>query len=103
MDTLKKLFMERTKTFREQQNLTQEQLGKKMSVSRITVVRWETGERTPDLDSVEKIARALNKKVNLVFEDDYDEETVKMCKKIRSLNPDAKSHILGLIDLLQSK
>ena len=54
--------MEQTKTFREQQNLTQEQLGKKMSVSRITVVRWETGERTPDLDSVEKIARALNKK-----------------------------------------
>ena len=38
------------KELRNEKNLTQEQLAEKLSVSRRTVSRWETGSNMPDLD-----------------------------------------------------
>ena len=37
------------KKFREEKNLTQQQLADKLYVSRQTVCRWENGSRCPDL------------------------------------------------------
>ncbi|MDR3189628.1 MAG: helix-turn-helix transcriptional regulator [Lactobacillaceae bacterium] len=44
---------------REQQNMTLEQLGEVIDVSKVTISRYETGKRRPDLETIGKIAEAL--------------------------------------------
>lgn len=46
--------------WREEKGLTQQQLGDRLETSDVTVSRWETGKRKPDLDAQAAIAEALN-------------------------------------------
>lgn len=41
-------------------NMTQEDLSKAASVSRVAIARYESGTRTPTVDVAARIARALN-------------------------------------------
>ena len=45
--------------WREHCRLTQEQLGQRLGTSGVTVSRWETGKRQPNLDAQAAIAEAL--------------------------------------------
>lgn len=47
----------RLNQLRKLSGMTQEQLAEKLSVSRQTVSRWETGGALPDLESIVKISR----------------------------------------------
>ncbi len=58
----------RVKEFREKENLTQEELAKKASVSRNTISSIETESNTNvTYEVMEKIANALNRKVATIF------------------------------------
>lgn len=46
--------------WREHCGLTQEALGGRIEVSHVTVSRWETGKRRPDLDAQAALAEALD-------------------------------------------
>ena len=45
--------------FRKRKNLTQEALAELVGVARQTIVKWEAGERAPDLDMAGQLAEAL--------------------------------------------
>jgi len=45
--------------FRKRKNMTQEALAEKIGVARQTVVKWEAGESTPDLETAGLLAEAL--------------------------------------------
>lgn len=45
--------------WREKRGLTQIQLGERLGTSDVTVSRWETGKRKPDLDAQAAICEAL--------------------------------------------
>ncbi|ORT99908.1 Transcriptional regulator [Anaerovibrio sp. JC8] len=45
---------------REEQKMTQEELGRKISVSSKAISKWETGQGFPDISLLEVLARALN-------------------------------------------
>ena len=45
---------------RREQNLTQEQLAKKIGVSNKTVSKWETGKTMPDYSIVELLCQVLH-------------------------------------------
>lgn len=47
------------KAFREQKNLTQEQLAEQLNVTRQAVSSWETEKTQPDVETLHKIACAL--------------------------------------------
>ena len=53
-------FSDNIKKFREERNLTQQQLADKLYVSRQTVCRWENGSRSPDLITAKKLALELD-------------------------------------------
>lgn len=53
-------FGESIKIKREQLGMTQQELAKKLFVSRQTVCRWENGSRCPDLIMAKKIALVLD-------------------------------------------
>ena len=55
----KKIFCERLKAARKGRNLTLEQLGSQLEVTKQTVSRWEKGERYPALDVLYTIAEVL--------------------------------------------
>ena len=51
---------ERIKTLRESLNMTQEELGKKIGVTGVTIMRYEKGQRKINVNVLEKIAQVLN-------------------------------------------
>ncbi len=53
-------FALRLKELRENINLSQNTLSQELGVSQGTVGMWETGERTPKLDVLNKIAKYFN-------------------------------------------
>ena len=44
---------------RKHQNMTQEDLAKKLNVSRSTIASWESGRNTPDVNSLIELSKAL--------------------------------------------
>ena len=62
MVTFKEDVLQKLKKAREDKGLTQGQLGELLSVSRVTISRWESGERCPDLDTIERISEILGMK-----------------------------------------
>ena len=52
---------------RTAKGLTQEQLAEKLFVTRQTVSAWETGKAQPDLETLERIAAALETEVTEVI------------------------------------
>lgn len=51
---------ENIRYFRKKANLTQEQLAKKMGVSAQMIYKWENGKSNPKIETVRKIASALD-------------------------------------------
>lgn len=52
-------FSENLKLQRQKKNLSQEDLGKLIGVSGVTIMRYEKGTRQPKLETIKKIANAL--------------------------------------------
>lgn len=48
------------KLFREQKNITQSELAEKLNVTRQAVSNWENEKTEPDIDTLHKIASALD-------------------------------------------
>lgn len=62
--------MEKIRQQREQQGLSQRALAKRAGVAPSTVYEAETGRRTPELESLKKIAAALGVKVADLLEEE---------------------------------
>lgn len=60
---------------REQQGLTQTELGEKVGVTRQTIAVWERGERLPSFGQVSRIADALHVPVDLLIKPPNDTES----------------------------
>ena len=52
-------FQRNLKSWRTNRNLTVRQLAVKLGASPASIIRWESGEMSPTLDTVVKIAEAL--------------------------------------------
>ena len=46
----------RLRKLRKERKLTQEQLGKAIHVSKVSISGYESGERTPDTDNLKRLA-----------------------------------------------
>ena len=55
------------RSYREQANMSQGDLGNLLGVTRQTIAAWENGERAPSLEQLSKIARALNTPLELLL------------------------------------
>jgi len=52
------------KKIREEKNLSQQKLAKKLEVAQSTVAMWEASQRTPKLGELNRLARVLNITIN---------------------------------------
>lgn len=55
------------KTLREKNGLTQEQLAKRLMVTRQAVSRWETGETQPNTDTLKLLSREFDISINTLL------------------------------------
>ncbi|MBQ9827845.1 MAG: helix-turn-helix transcriptional regulator [Lachnospiraceae bacterium] len=53
------MLSEKIRNLRKQNNLTQEELAEKLSVSRQAITKWETGNGIPDIGNLETLAKAF--------------------------------------------
>lgn len=60
-------FPSRLKQLRRHKKMTQEQLGKQAGVTKVSISLYESGRRTPDLETITKIADALEVSVDYLL------------------------------------
>lgn len=72
---------------RKDNNLSQEELGNKINVSRQAVSKWENGESNPELDKIREISKVFNVSYDYLLNDEIcaqetkNDENVKNKKK----------------------
>ena len=77
--------------FRKQMNMTQETLAERVNVARQTIVKWESGESSPDLETAGRIAEVLQVSVDDLV--NTQEGEVESDRKMKG------KHIFGLVTI----
>lgn len=57
------MFADNLKQLRKEKGLTQTQFASEFNIATGTIAMWETGKRTPDTETLKKIARYFNDRV----------------------------------------
>ena len=78
---------EKIKLFRKQKKLTQEQLGQLVDLSGVAIMRYEKGQREPNRETIEKIAKVLEVAPSQIYGwDDFDEKYNQNGKLAKDVN-----------------
>lgn len=91
-------FGEKLKALRTERGLTQEQLAARLYVSRTAVSKWETGGGSPNLDSLQAVARLFDVSVDDLLS--ADELIVLARDERRSTARSSGMLSFGLLDVL---
>ena len=76
-------FNEKLKKYREENNLTQEDLANKLHVSRQAISKYETGRAYPSIDILQDIAKLLNMTVDeLLSKNELAKETIEIKNRV---------------------
>ena len=67
---------------RKKKGLSQEQLANELEVSRQAVFKWESGENTPDLEKIKKLAKLFNVSFDVLLDDEKEVEDIKEAEVI---------------------
>lgn len=98
METANK-FGERLLTLREQRNETQEQLAKAINITRQSLSRYETNERTPNIDLIYRIAKHYEISSDYLLgltESPTIEPTKSAAEKYIGLSPEATEYLADM-------
>lgn len=91
-------FGEKIQTLRNQNKWTQEQLAKKLYVSRTAVSKWESGKGYPNIDSLKDIAKLFNKTIDELLS---SEEIIDIAKEENNSNIKRTNNLIyGLLDVI---
>lgn len=93
---------ERITQLRKQLHLSQDELAKKVDVSRTIIGNYERNTNAPSIEILLKIAKVFNVSVDyLIGESElssFDKELLKRIEDIEQLDADTKQHLFFLID-----
>ena len=99
---------ERIKNIREQRNISQKELAKKIGVSNSRLSNWELGINRPDVDSLALICNALGISADILLDintdvfNKYTPSEQALIKKYRLLSAKEQTVVDNLIDGLAS-
>ncbi|RZI47903.1 helix-turn-helix domain-containing protein [Lactococcus kimchii] len=72
---------ERLKILRKEHKITQKNLAIKLGIAQPRILEWEKGKRTPNKDSLEKLAKVFNVSVSYLL----GETNIRSANKINEL------------------
>lgn len=102
-------FKERLKRLRKERKWTQEELGKKINVTKVSVSGYENGNRSPDTETLQKIAdifmvtvdyllgRSDDPELTETEETQMESDVSKWMKAIESLPPDEANEVREMV------
>lgn len=93
---------ERLIQLRKQLNLSQDDLAKKIGVSRTIIGNYERNTNTPSIEVLVKIAKTFNVTIDYLIGEgelsSYDKEVMKRIEDIDKLDKSTKEHLFFLVD-----
>ncbi len=93
---------ERITQLRKQQQLSQEELAKRVDVSRTIIGNYERNTNSPSIEILLKIAKVFNVSVDYLIGESnlssFDKDALKRIEDIEKLDADTKQHLFFLID-----
>lgn len=92
-------FPHRLRELRKEKKLTQEELGSKINVTKVSVSGYENGNRNPDTETLQKLADYFNVSTDYLLgrtDNPYDRETTHTIRK-EDLSSDSLSEINKLV------
>lgn len=95
---------ENLKKIRKENNLSQEQLAEKLSISRQSVSKWESGQAYPEMDKVLQLCKLFNVSVDDLLNQDVSELNNSKAVKtnINKFIEDFLNYITKVIDLFSN-
>ena len=96
------LLGKRIKEYRVKRNLTQEVLSEKVEISSVFLSQIENNKRIPSLETVYKVAKALNISIDSLFDDEltpYQELEYLLTK----FTEEEIQHIIKIIEVIFNK
>lgn len=91
-------FAKKLQKLRKQNNLTQEELSKKLYVSRTAVSKWESGKGYPNIDSLKDISKIFKISIDELLSCD---EIIDIAKQEKDLNNKRLNNLFyGLLDIV---
>lgn len=95
----------RMRSAREKKHLTQEQLGELCSLSTAHIGHIERGTRTPSLDTVCAVAKALDISLDALLLDSFDDKDVlvHLSSVLKDKDPEKVRRFLAMITAMAEK
>ncbi len=91
MNNISNIVGERIRTYRNRLNLSQETLAEKCKLHPTYIGQLERGEKKPSIETIEKVCRALNISMDLLFKNivtgNLEEENAIECYNLISKMP----------------
>lgn len=81
MENIKETVAKNLLKLRKKNKLTQAELSEKINYSDKAVSRWESGEVTPDIETLNKIAEVYNVSITSLFEQNLDVQNMEKISK----------------------
>lgn len=86
--------------YRQENQMTMEELGKKMGKTKSAVSRWISGENYPKIDDIEKLAALFNTDVEtLVFGLNTHSTGTRINDTVSKLTEDRQEKVLGYAEI----
>lgn len=92
------MFADNLKQLRKEKGMTQTQFASEFNIATRTIAMWETGKRTPDTETLKKIARFFNVSIDFLLdnekspteesEEPEDEELIILNRNAKKLSPE---------------
>lgn len=99
-------FAFKLKSLRELRNWSQEELARRLKVSRSKIGNYEQGIREPGFEDLEAIADIFNCPVSYLIADDHPvipQHTMDYAIKLSNLPPMAQAEVMNFIDYLEDR
>ena len=84
---------------RKSHNYTQEDLARKLDISRQAVSKWETGTTIPDLEVLLKISKLYNVTINDILEPNIQPQRITDFEQISAIPEKELRELLKLFDI----
>lgn len=75
------MFAERLKTLRKKHGYTQISLAETLDVSKGTIAMWETGKRTPDLETLIRLSDLFDVRTDYILGKSTDDSSAKLSEE----------------------
>ena len=104
MEGLKMTIGERIKNLRKQNNLLQEELGKKIGVARQTIASWESDRTLPNVEYTNRMASVFDCDITAITGTDmqhrletHDSEEFLLLENYRKADPETRKMVMRIL------